>query len=178
MIVKSLLDDYFDWILEQVGFDLPEHRDYLRLLKKLSTTEFTWILPMDENRDIDGFDLRKEYLFDEGYRRYDIWDSPRSVLEVLVAFSRRIETEIMGEPGNDDLARWFWVMIGNLGLLKFDDNHFVESEIDKILEKWLSRKFNSDGKGSIFPLKKKKVDQREVEMWYQMHGYLNENYPV
>lgn len=176
MIVKSILDDYFDWLLEQVDFFLPEHRDYLEVIKSLHATTFKWVVPMDENRDIDGYELRKEYLFDNGYSTHDIWDTPRSCLEVLVAFSRRIEIEITGEPGNDDLSHWFWVMVENLGLLKYDDDHFRKDEVDKILGKWLCRKFSKKGHGSVFFVTKSDIDMRKVEMWYQMHHYLNENW--
>ena len=176
MVVKSLLDDYYDWLLEQVDIFLPEHRNYERLLRELNSVEFTWVIPMDENRDMDAVELRKEYLFDCGYHRYDLWTTPRSVLEVLIAFSRRIEIEITGEPGNDDLSRWFWVMIDNLGLLKFSDDRFIKEEVDKILEKWLSHLYKKNGKGSIFLTHKTDIDFREMEMWYQMHTYLNENW--
>lgn len=178
MVVKSLLEDYYDWILSEIDFDLPEHRNYEKLLRKLYMTEFRWVLDKDENRDADAFELRREYLFDEGYKRYDIWNTPRSVLEVLVAFSRRIEIEIMGEPGNDDLDRWFWIMLENLGLLKYTDERYNDKKVNEILDIWMSRNFRSDGKGSIYPLKNVKSDQRETEMWYQMHAYLIENYPI
>lgn len=176
MVVKSLLDDYYDWLLEQADIFLPEHRNYERLLRELHRTTFTWIIPMDENRDMDAVELRKEFLFDCGYHRYELWNTPRSVLEVLLAFSRRIEIEITGEPGNDDISRWFWVMLGNLGLMKFSDDRFVKEEVDKILGIWLDRKFKKNGSGSIFSVKKSGVNMTDVEMWYQMHYYLNENW--
>ena len=176
MVSKSILDNYYDFLLSEVKFGLPEHRDYGLLLDEMHRVAFTWSLDKDSNRDADAYELRKEFLFDYGYHRYNIWDTPRSVLEVLCAFSRRIEIEITGEPGNDDLSRWFWVRVENLGLNVFNDEHFDKQKVDDILQKWLERRYTKNGKGSIFPLTKSEVDQREVEMWYQMHGYLNENW--
>ena len=176
MTSKRILDDYFDWMLSEIKFYSPKHRKYELLLRELNNIEFKWVIPMDENRDMDAYDLRKEFLFDAGYHVYDIWDSPRSVLEVLVAFSRRIEIEITGEPGNDDLGRWFWIMIENLSLLEFDNLMFDKGKVDKILEKWLSHLYKKNGKGSIFLTHKSDIDFRDMEMWYQMHTYLNENW--
>ena len=131
---------------------------------------------MDENRAIDAVSLRQEFLFDSGYStKIDLWDDKSNVLEVLLAFSRRIEIEIMGTPGDDHLERWFWEMIGNLGLLEagiYDD----KSKIDKILEIWMDRKFSKQGKGNIFLTHKTDTDLREVEFWWQMQRYMSEFY--
>lgn len=125
---------------------------------------------MDENRAIDGLDLRKEY-FGRVFETEKV-----SVLEVLLAFSRRIETEIMSyDPEKDKPYRWFWVMLCNLGLL---DDEICENEkkIDRILEIWMSRKFSKRGKGNIFLTHKTDTDLRTVEFWWQMQRYMSEFY--
>ena len=67
-------------------------------------------------------------------------------------------------------------------LLGDDGEHWTCSSsaqrIDDILDRWIERKFSRNGKGSPFPLKKPKKDQRKVELWYQMQGYICENYPL
>lgn len=172
----DLYDDYYEWLLEQIKFNLPEHRKYGKLIDELNRREFTWTIMMDENRDMDGKYLRVDYLQDTGRDEDLAWNDPSSVLEVLVAFSRRIEIEITGTPGEDDLSRWFWVMIKNLGLLKFDDERFNRKSVNEILDIWLERRFKKDGSGSIFLTRKNDIDMRGVQMWYQMQYFLDENW--
>lgn len=175
-----ILDQYYCWMLDMMDFNLPNHRNYDLLMQKLHSIDFYWDaegVPMDENRDIDAYEMRKDFIDECGYDSdVSIWDDPRSVLEVLVAFSRKIEIMITGEPGNDYLGRWFWVMLDNLGLLEYDNFHYDDIAVDKIVHRWLSRRVTKSGKNGIFPLKKMSQDQRGVEMWYQMHAYLNENW--
>lgn len=176
MLNARMLDDYYNYILNIVDFGLPEHRKYSKLMYELNNIEFTWVLPMDENRDMDAIELRRSFLIDNGYDEFrDLWDTPRSVLEVLIAFSKRIEIEITGEPGEDCLGRWFWVMLKNLDVLMVDrrfDIRVLRSNIDV----WLLREFDESGRGSIFPLKNWRNDQRKTDMWYQMHAYIHENW--
>lgn len=175
--IISTYFEYFEYLKDIINYKSENHIKYTKLLYFLGKYEFYWVIDMDENRDIDALALRKDFLVESGYNLSGAyWDSPRSVLEVLIAFSKRIEMEITGDPGNDDFGRWFWVMIENLGLLKFDNDHFDEVEISKILEKWMSREFKKDGTGSIFLTHKTDIDFRETEMWYQMQIYLNESW--
>ena len=174
----EIAEDYHEWLCDMMCANLPEHRNYTELLYDLDEKEFIWSHPMDENRDADALALRKEYFFDNGYDLRDMVLSPRSCLEVLVAFSRRIEIEIMGEPGDDHIERWFWIMLDNLKLLEFDDDHYDHGFVIHKLDIWLTRKFTSSGKNGIFPLKKPTSDQRDIDIWYQMQAYLTENYPI
>lgn len=178
MTNRAIIDEYNDWLLEIIGFNLPEHRKYELLIKELNKVPFRWVIPMDENRDIDAFCMRKEFLFDNGYDVSSVWHESRTVLEVLIAFSRRIETDITGEPGKDDFGRWFWVMLDNLELLDFENVWFDKKAVDRILNIWLDRKFKKNGIGSIFPTTKVTSDQRDVEMWYQMQGYIDEHWEL
>ena len=176
MLVRDLIEDYHDWMCDLMRINLPEHRKYGRLLHELDCKEFIFSHPLDKNRDLDGYLLREEFLFDNGYDQKDIWDGPRSVLEVLVALSKRIETEITGDLGNDKIERWFWVMIKNLGLDIYTDDNYDQEEVNRILDVWLQRRFKSNGKGGLFPLKKTTQDQRDIDIWYQMQLYLDEEW--
>ena len=147
----DIMTGYHDYLCDLMRLDLPEHRKYTELMYDLDDKEFFWLHPMDENRDIDAFDLRKEYLRENGIDDFNGLSEPRSCLEVLAAFSRRIEIEITGEPGNDHIERWFWVMLDNLGLLEFDDRHYNHGLVEHILDVWLTRNYKNDGNGGIFP---------------------------
>lgn len=165
--------EYFNWLLEKVDFDTREHRKYRKLLEYLHSIAFTSKIPKDGNRIIDGLNLREEFLEEENIHGY--LEGPCSILEMLVAFSIRIELDITGDPGNDDLSRWFWVMLRNLGALKFDNKHFDKTALDDIIEVFISRKYTRDGRGGLFPLFHPKTNQRETELWYQMQRYLSEH---
>ena len=168
------MDDYHVWLCDILRADLPEHRRYKRLLRDLDEKEFICVHPLDKNRLADGLELRYEYI-----DRYGVDISgPVSCLEVLTALSRRIEIEIMGEPGNDRYERWFWIMIRNLELDEFTDDNYDQGFVDEKLEIWLQRRFKKNGKGSIFPTYKTDIDQRDIDIWYQMQGFLMENYPI
>ena len=157
------MDNYHEWLCDIVRIDLPEHRRYRHLLADLDRKEFTYIHPMDKNRVSDGLELRSE--FED--RFLATVDGPVSCLEVLIALSRRIEIEIMGEPGNDHYEKWFWIMIKNLELDEFTDDNYDQGFVNEKLDIWLRRKFKSNGKGSIFPTYKTGNDQRDIDIWYQ-----------
>lgn len=176
MLITDILNEYHNWMLDKMQANLPEHRNYDLLLKQLDSIPFIVIHPLDENRNIDGKILREEFLEEEGISHNHIWHDDSSVLEVLVALSMRIETEITGEPGNDHLDRWFWVMIHNLGLDYYRNNMYDPDKINEIIDIWLKRKYKSNGKNGVFPLQKTDIDQREIDIWYQMQLYLTENY--
>lgn len=115
-------------------------------------------------------------MWDEGY------DTPCSVLEILVSVANRME-DILYEPENGNRAlKWLWTLIRNLGLETFTDGAYkanpgsFDQAVDEILEKFINRTYDRRGKGGLFPLKKPRSDQREVEIWYQMQEYLDENF--
>ena len=125
----------------------------------------------DGNRADDGLNLRS-YYFVKTRNVSFMGDEPCTVLEMIIALSLRIERDIMGEPGYDHPERWFEDMINNLGLLKLTSPRFIEVTVDR----WLDRRFDSTGQGSLFPLKWYPGDQRDLCIWDQMSFYLNENY--
>ena len=74
------------------------------------------------------------------------------------------------------------MLIENLDLVKFDDISLDEDgnfdEIDIRLSNFMERTYTRNGYGGLFPLTKSKENQRNVEIWYQMSAYLEENYPI
>lgn len=173
------LDDlYLTWLENEVG--VVEYNGpggtYQRLLRQLYVTPFEWFVPNDDNRAIDGEELRDEFLSEIGESRYPAnWGSlPCSMLEMLVALSRRISFE------TDKPSKWaFWLMIGNLQLLRCEDDrygkHLDDPEVTLALRDINRRSYDYSGEGGLFPLKHAEEDQRQVELWYQLSAYLLEN---
>jgi len=81
----------------------------------------------------------------------------------------RIEDEIIG-----DSTQWFWLMIFNLGLNDMMDTTFDREKVGKIIDVFLERKYEKDGKGGLFIVKNRVEDLRNVEIWYQMQWYIGE----
>ena len=165
-------DRYFDWLIAKI-----DHRrralDYIEALHYLYERDFESLLSHDDNRASDGLYLRYEFNGKESN------DQRCSCLEMLVALAVRCEKDIMGDPRESDKSwKWFWIMFENLGFGRMSDGRFDEAEADRILERFLGRKYRKDGKGGLFPLKYPDEDQRKVEIWYQMCAYLNENYSL
>lgn len=143
-----------------------------RLLKVLHDIPFVWEIEFDENRALDGYDLR--YRFCEDNQVIFVRDS--SVLEVLVALAIRIDNEYLGDGETEHPEIIFWEMLENLGIGHMYDRILDEKIVLYAIKIWMNRSFKSDGKGSIFPLKHTSRDQRELEIWTQMQEYLNERY--
>lgn len=171
---------YFDYLLDRVGVSRRDREDYSMLFDYLYLAPFRWSIGNDMNREMDGFALREEY-FDEigdSVDNSEINYRGCTVLEMMVALAEKIEFNIMGEPDNDEPVRWIWVMIKNLGLNKYDDLNWDCDNVDYIVQKWLDRRFEKNGEGSIFPVKDREKNYRRVEIWFQMCQYLDENYSI
>lgn len=162
------MDEYFDWLMRRV--DASNQGNYYFLLHTMYEKEFYPVVVMDENRESDGLGLR------EGFDH----SGPCTVLEVMVAIAHRISEDIYpGEPTwGDNVPYWFWVMVDNLGLKKQTNERFDREEVLYILDRFVNREYEFDGRGGLFPRKNAEKDQRDVEIWYQMHGYLMENYGI
>lgn len=173
---------YFMWLLSKVGGDEIRWSEYILLFQQLMDTNFTYDRKIDQgkdqNRAIDGINLRVDY---EEECLNDVYNvsGKCTVLEMLVGLACRIETDIMGEPGEDDPERWFELFLSNLGLLAYTDDHYDENQVQMILDDWMKRRISRNGQGGLFPLKDPYCkDQRHVEIWQQMQSYLLENYPI
>lgn len=176
---------YRHWLVRKVDtngdFSLDE---YSKLMEVLFDTDFFYFesdpyLKMDKNRVNDGLYLRTLYDEETGNDISGLLiDKKASVLEVLVGLSTRIEQDIMGE-GENNYGKWFMEMMDNLGLLYFDDDHFLEDEIYELLERFMYRRYGSDGVGSLFPIKDPDICSEnfgKLEIWNQLQYYLRENY--
>jgi hypothetical protein len=173
---QAPLDElYFRWLYGQVGSVQSRNptKKYWKILKKLFTKEFVWIIPNDDNRAEDGRDLRYEFINQQGLANVDQhWmQLGCSMLEMLIALSRRLSFEDDGEP-----RIWFWHLMENVGLGFYNDNETIpDQEVDEILDRIIWRTYKRNGSGGLFPLKKSKEDQRKIELWYQLCAYLLED---
>ena len=165
---------YFDWMCDLVCND-----KYTKLLRRLNAIDFTYTIERDGNRAEDGVDLRYRFGNDRNVDDRIIAtcldDHASSVLEVMIALSLRCEEIIYGNvEDHGPLAELFWTMIENLGLSNMTDDNFYEGYVDESISVFLDHDYSYNGEGGLFVVKDPPKDMRTVELWYQMHWYLNE----
>lgn len=163
---------YFNWIYGKVS-DM-RYDKYSKLMSKLFSAEFFYILDEDENRYEDGVNLRRRFEIETGESAEDL-DFPCSILEMMVALSMKLEEQFMYDNAKGcRIGQWFWEMITNLGLENMTNDQYNDRRVSVILERFLNRKYNKNGKGGLFVIRTKNVDVREYEIWYQACWYLDE----
>lgn len=185
MIRNEVINEYFEWLYNTVcGKVYSKKISYRQLLMHLHGIEFTYIIPNDENRASDGKELRYHYAMSKECQ-YDsdlvldildghgIIETPCSVLEMMVALSIRCE-DLMDDPAiGDRTSQWFWGMINNLGLNGMYNDRYDRAMVDRIIQRFLNREYESNGKGGLFTVRNTNEDLRKVEIWYQVCWYLN-----
>lgn len=178
MTQNELVNEYFDWMCDKVCDDHYSKKfSYKKLMRKLYETDFDYIIDMDGNRAEDGTDLRYRFAYERSYDSRIIAayldDRQCSVLEMMIALAIRCEEHIMGDPDlGDRTGQWFWNMIVNLGLGTMTDNRFDEDHVEFVLNRFMNREYDRNGKGGLFTVDNCNKDLRYIEIWYQMHLYL------
>lgn len=172
-------EEYFKWMYYLV-FDEKrlKNKFYYSLFEYLHGVDFSYSIDMDGNRAEDGVDLRYRFGYERGYPDSLVTayldNRPCSVLEMMVALAVRCEEHIMEDSeAGDQTSRWFWEMIESLGLEEMDDSHFDQKRTEKIVDKFLERRYRRDGKGGLFTVENPSKDMRSTEIWYQLCMYLN-----
>lgn len=168
---------YFYWLANLVCNEQFELRYYQNLLEYFHKVEFTWTIENDENRAIDGINLREQFAYENDLNIYmcnRYLEGPCSILEMLVALSCRCEHDIMDDNyyGNRT-QEWFLYMIKSMKLLNMDDGRFDIDYVQFVIDRFLSRTYKRDGDGGLFYIKGTKRDMRKAEIWYQMCWYLD-----
>jgi len=186
--MTNLKDDYFRWLYDSIG---KQRKSYKKLCRVLHAKPFRWSVPNDDNRCKDGLDLRTEYIeeknLDETHLEVAYFlKGDCTTFEVLVGLAQRIDFLMYDlNPKTNHKSRWFMEMVENLNLKKFDDliskdgrfDPVSEAEIDDVLEVLMDRTYDFYGRASLFPMKKRPPkDLAQVEIWYQLMWYLDENY--
>lgn len=178
--------DYYIWLKSVVKF--PEGYEFVA--DKLHRTPFVWLVDMDANRAEDGKSLRYLYTIERNFDKEDAeiveeyLDGPCTLLELMVALAKRIETDVMAEGGIDErTSEWFKCMLDNLGLLEFDDKHYEENHVDYILNRFMSRKYDENGDGNLFKNAKNAGQKggpffRNLEIWTQAQIFLIDKFGI
>lgn len=168
------LSTYFVWLTDLVG-NSDNHKECRDFLYTLFQNDFIWIMRRDENRAEDGLDLRRKY-----FSKNIPFEKPCSILEMLIGLSYRMDYVLYDSYLGPQIEKWFWLLINNLNLHAFADDDIFKDKRQKqnlkILERFVERRYSFSGKGGLFPLNNPLSDQREVEIWYQMHDFIQENY--
>lgn len=168
-------EKYYQWLIGLIGDDYNE-KYYSNLLRDLDDIEFIYQIDLDENRAVDGIDLRVRYADEKeimlGDNLYPL-DGTCTVLEMMVALACRVEHEILDDGGASDC---FWGMIKSLGLYKNDNYNYDHDLTVAVIENFMNHSYRSDGKGGLFTLKKPREDLRTVQIWEQAMWYFSQLY--
>lgn len=164
----NIHEEFFNWI-----YDIVDGKAYDELLKALYREEFYAVLPLDDNRLIDGCELRYRFANEKNIPRVVIdkmFDREKcSILEMMVGLSIRIEETIMSDSDfGDRTAMWFWIMVKSLGLYDMRNIDFDERHVLEVLDTFLTRGYRPNGEGGLFTVNDTNKDMRDVEIWYQM----------
>lgn len=171
-------EEYFEWLYKSIAgrSKNPDH-SYWLLCEQLHKKEFVWFVPNDDNRIVDGKDLRYEYVHlreitdpDQNWLELDC-----SMFEMLVALSRR--ASFQAEGTHDE---WFWRFLTNVDLRKCTDSYYIDNsdawnEVNDTLDRINERTYQRNGQGGLFPIRSAHRDQRKIEIWYQLAAYLLED---
>lgn len=175
MTTNRYSPQYVNWLCDMVCFGVKE--GYGALARKLHSTSYIYSVERDDCRAADGKGLRYEYKQQVRYGK-NIDDSDCSVLEMLIALAGRMDDVCCVSLDKSDQYRWFWRLLDNLGLSKFDDKHYEQfggdEEVTKILNTWMEHKYKKNGVGGLFPMRKPVFDMRKIDYCMQMSHYLNE----
>lgn len=181
MTRNRICNEYFVWLKSLVyGEIFATGRSFDELLSLLHRIEFTYLIPMDQNRAEDGISLRYRYAIttDCPYSVGEVLNTingPCSVLEMMIALSIRCEEDIMDDPGyGDRIKQWFWGMIVNLELGGLHDDNFDQEYVEQIILRLLNRDYEPNGEGGLFTVKRPPRDLRDVEIWVQLLWYLDD----
>jgi hypothetical protein len=180
----ELEDLYFEWLLTRLNPDgVREGVAYLCGL--LHNCEFERRVGNDSNRADDGINLRWSFL--EQFSDADfgsnvtnaLMDQDCSWFEMLVALAEALD--YLYEGGVEGR---FLELVENMGLgplIEFKPNRsemmgeYDQRLVDVATSNVDKNKFDRDGRGGLFPLKKAgHPDQREVEIWDQHAAYFRE----
>lgn len=177
-MTSPLTEDYLRWLGPQIrDDDAYPSRTYEDLVRIMFEKEFVFMPDFigDRNRLEDGLELRVEFC----HERHIHTDAqhklgPCSFLEVLIGLSRRLAFAQGGEARG-----WAWTLITNLELHRMSDpiGRNRARKVDDIIDACIWRNYGPDGVGGFFPLGYPQADQRQIEIWYQMHAFIDELHP-
>jgi hypothetical protein len=177
---SPLVRPYFRWLYDQVVYfnDPQGMQSYWQVCARMQDMTFLDLVEHDSNRIAEATNLRDRFLATLAdvtpHDRNDLLFPDASIFEVLVALAERANYMV-----EMDMYKWFNIFLRNLGLDRYSDGYcllHLTGNIDRILNRFNRRSYRANGhNGGLFPLEHPTRDQREVELWYQMGAYINEN---
>jgi len=179
VIVRDSINNlYFNWMSELAIPNFEKRERYRSLLFFLNDTRFYFTIPLDENRQIDGLQLRYRFGQDRGYSNVDVRrmiDTREcSMLEMMIALALRCEENVIYDPDiQGQLSFLFFEMIRSLKLEDMTNNTFDPEWVKYRIDCLLNHEYEPNGSGGLFTIKKPRADLRTVEIWYQMCWYLD-----
>lgn len=181
LVNDGLLEDYFEWLCSKLE-PAFNWRAYSKLMRRLFEIDFVWTNEMDENRGLKGLYLRDAYGaycgFSEDFVANEIDICPCSILEMMVALALDCEEKVMwNENMGDRTGVWFYHMLENLGLLVMQNPRYNQKYTDHVIDIFLRRRYQPNGKGSLFVTSRTDVDMRMIDIWYQMMYWLADYAP-
>jgi hypothetical protein len=173
----QLRQEYLGWLEAQFR---DEHgnpdKSYWDLLNLMFEKDFRWSHPMDENRAVDGLDLRVYFAREQGLlpSSMDFLGPQCSFLELLIGLSKRLAFLAEGNASG-----WAWNLLGNLELHRMWDplTPAKRRRAEEIMDNVIERRYLPDGTGGFFPLAWPDDDMTQIELWYQMNAYVSELHP-
>lgn len=172
---------YFDWLYHQ-SFevnDMRSPRSYYTLCARMHNVIFKPLVPNDDNRAADGINLREAFARSlrtpshKAVRDNLLSMGDASIFEMMTALAKRADYIVSYGPED-----WFMRFLINLDVNRWNDPRWrpmMERKLAAILEVLNERRYAPNGKGGLFPLDNPRRDQREVEIWYQMQAFIEEN---
>ena len=175
----KLSKEYFGWMIDIIRDGNRNTDEYQYLLSYLYSKPFYYTLPMDMNRENDGIGLRYKFGRAKDYPdaiiATELDDTDCSVLEAMIALAIRCEDQFAYDPEyGGRTGVWFWEMIESLGLMDEMDANFDIDYVQRVIDRFLSRNYQKNGKGGLFTIHDLNRDMRKTDIWYQMCAYLNE----
>jgi len=164
-------DQYLLWLIHCVGAE-----EYTKVCNTMQKIVFDASVPNDDNRAAEGKDLRRQFLEQHNYHTsvYYMWLAPpASIFETLAALTDH--AEFMTGISKD---KWFKIFLGNLHIENCHDGRWsgaVSRKVQRALEMFNHRHYMPSGHGGLFPIQNSIYDQREIEIWYQMCAFIQEN---
>ena len=177
-LVRSDIEKYyFEWMFDLICANrYSEEFSYRKVLEYLHDVEFTYSIPRDIDRAEDGKALRYRFAYENDYEGAEKYlDGPCTILELMVSMAIRCE-EIMDDTAyGDRTAQWFWRMMINLGIDDMTNSRFDVYYVSEVIDKFLNRDYDPDGRGGLFRVRHCDYDLRHVDLWRQMTWFLDEN---
>lgn len=176
---QNIGEAYFRWLYDQVFeiWDVTSPESLTTVCWLMHQVVFNASVPYDDNRIADAAGLRNNFRDFAGslgpQELTDLMTPDATVFEILIALADRADFQV---PLTKKV--WFNIFLENLGLDKYTDQACQARStwpVERIINVFNNRAYRPNGKGGIFPLRRPRNDQREVELWYQMGAYMTEN---